>query len=86
MSRFKIGDRAKFTKSSNGSNKYQSKYYIGRKGIVTEVDENARRPDETYGEMVRISFTDGSILNVRDDARNAIHYKDDSKTYQAYLD
>ena len=72
MSRFKIGDRAKFIKSR--LRKYERVSYVGRKGIVTEVIENTRRPDGTYGEMIRISYIDGSVLSVRDDARNAIHY------------
>ncbi len=72
MARFKVGDRAKFVKSR--LREFEKRTYLGRKGIVVEVDENTRRTDGTYGEMVRIAFIDGSILNVRDDARNAIHY------------
>lgn len=72
MSRFHIGDRAKFHKLP-WMPEWQRKQYLGRIGIVTEVMENVPTPDGKRGDMIRIAYTDGSVKNILSMAKHVMH-------------
>lgn len=72
MRRFKIGDRATYHKLPHML-KHERDMYLGRIGIVTEVENDSVLDDGTIGEVIRISYTTGKILNIKSPAKYAMH-------------